>query len=110
MGCWDPLVSRPIMIHVVHPNKDSEDEDENEDDDDYGFCTYGSCIMCGHIGIGMVTIVINGNVRIQVQFVWTQSTQSRKIKGGIVIAMIAIDRQLTCMKVGMAIVTADDCQ
>jgi hypothetical protein len=48
-------------------------------------------VLCAEILVGMATIVMNGNVRIQVQFLWTQSTQSRKMKGGKVIVMIAIE-------------------
>jgi hypothetical protein len=56
-------------------------------------------VVCVDILVCMVTIVSNGNVRVQVQFVWTQLTQSRKIKGSIVMLAIV-----------MAMVTAIDCQ
>jgi hypothetical protein len=55
-------------------------------------------VFCVDILVCMVTIVSNGNVRVQVQFVWTQSMQLRKVKGGTVMLAIV-----------MAIVTAIDC-
>jgi hypothetical protein len=86
-----------------------KDKDNNGNNDNNGCPTYAH-VLCADILVGMATIVMNGNVRIQVQSVWTQPTQLRKMKGGKVIVMIAIESQLTCMKVGMAIVTAIDRQ
>jgi hypothetical protein len=48
-------------------------------------------VLCVDMLVGMVTIVSNGTVRVQVQFVWTQLMQWRNMKGGIVVT--AIDRQ-----------------
>jgi hypothetical protein len=48
----------------------------------------GAHVLCVDILVGMVAIVTNGTVRVQVQFVWTQLAQWRKMKGGIVVTAI----------------------
>jgi hypothetical protein len=54
-GYWDSLKYRPVRIHVVHKDSEDEDEkkdkDENEDEFKNGCPRYGSCILCGHIGM-----------------------------------------------------------
>jgi hypothetical protein len=43
------LLTPPLRINLINPNKDSDLEDDDKDDNDYP--RYGSCTMCGHIGI-----------------------------------------------------------
>jgi hypothetical protein len=71
------LSIQPIRIH--HIIKDSDSEDNNKDSNDYP--RYGACVICAHILVFMAALVSNGNVRIQVQFVWTHlMTTSERIR------------------------------